>query len=134
MPLYALNAASQADLEAGTSLSTVVTPARQQFHPSAAKAWAEFNSAGTLAASYNIASITDSGAGDFAAVIATDFSSGAWTALMFSGRATGPVPLICSAINTTAAGSLEIATYNVGGSKTDASSPDQYHFAAFGDQ
>src|SRR3990167_6051231 len=46
-------AATQANQEAGSSLVTIVTPGRQQFHPSAAKAWVQYDSTGTLTSSYN---------------------------------------------------------------------------------
>ena len=67
--------ATQAELEAGASTTVYTSPGRQQFHPSASKAWVRFDSAGTVAASYNITSITDSGAGDWTVNIGTDFSS-----------------------------------------------------------
>lgn len=61
------SAASQSDQETATSITTYVTPGRQQFHPSAPKAWARIAySAGTPAiqASYNVTSLTDHGTGD----------------------------------------------------------------------
>ena len=36
-------AAAQADQETATSITTAVTPGRQHFHPSSAKAWCKFN-------------------------------------------------------------------------------------------
>ena len=59
--------ATQAQQETGTSVATLVSPGRQQYHPSALKAWARVeNTAGTPTAdtSYNVASLTDSGTGD----------------------------------------------------------------------
>lgn len=66
---------SQADLEAASSTMLIVTPGRLHFHPSAAKAWVKWNNAGTIAASYNVTSMTDNGTGNFTITIATDFSS-----------------------------------------------------------
>lgn len=60
-------AASQAEQEAGSSTTVYVSPGRQQFHPSAAKAWVNFNGTGTVAIrrAYNVTSITDNGVGDY---------------------------------------------------------------------
>lgn len=58
--------AAQSNQETGTSGATYVSPSVQQFHPSAAKAWAYITySAGTPAAtaSYNVSSVTDTGTG-----------------------------------------------------------------------
>lgn len=72
-----LTDASQAQQETATATTVYVTPGRQQYHPSAAKAWVNFNGTGTVAirASYNVSSITDSGAGDYIVNWDTDFSS-----------------------------------------------------------
>lgn len=71
-------AATQAEMETGSSTTAVVTPGRQQFHPSAAKAWVIFNGTGTPAVitSYNVdSSITDNGTCDYTLSWTTDFSS-----------------------------------------------------------
>lgn len=55
-------AASQSDQETGTSTTTVVTPGRQQFHPSAAKAWVQLHHVAgtpTIDSSYNVTSLSD---------------------------------------------------------------------------
>jgi hypothetical protein len=77
-------AASQAEQEAGSSTTVAVTPGRQQFHPSAAKAWINFDGTGTpaVSASYNMdgsTPITEHGTGDYTLNIATDFSSAAYS-------------------------------------------------------
>lgn len=69
--------AAQSDQETATSTTTYVSPGRQQYHPSAAKAFAWITySAGTpsLARSYNIGSITDSGTGFATLTFTTNFS------------------------------------------------------------
>lgn len=73
--------ASQADQEAGTSVSGAVTPARQQFHPSAAKAWCMATNGGVVSAGYNMTSVTDVGVGLITFTWATDFSSGTYCAV-----------------------------------------------------
>ena len=69
--------ATQAQQETATATNVLVTPGRQQFHPSAAKAWVTFNGTGTVAigASYNVSSITDNGTGDYTVNFTTVFSS-----------------------------------------------------------
>ena len=70
-------AATQAQQETGTATTVYVSPGRQQYHASAAKAWVNFNGTGTPAArvSQNISSITDNATGDFTVNMTTAFSS-----------------------------------------------------------
>lgn len=71
--------AAQSDQETATSTTLAVTPGRQQFHPSACKAWCSFNGTGTPAMNgtpYNFdASITDGGAGIYSLTFTNDLSS-----------------------------------------------------------
>lgn len=67
-------AATQAEMETGTSTTVGVTPGRQQFHPSAAKAWVQWNGS-TVLASYNVSSVTDNGSADQTINFTTAFSS-----------------------------------------------------------
>lgn len=72
-----VTAAAQSDQETATSTTTVVTPAVQQFHPSANKAWAFFAVSGgatNLLASYNVSSVTYVGAGQYSANFTNAFS------------------------------------------------------------
>jgi hypothetical protein len=82
--------ASQTDQETSTSTTAAVNPAVQQFHPSAAKFWANINGASSAAlrVSYNITSLTDNGTGDNTLTIATDFSGADWVAASM-GRSSG---------------------------------------------
>lgn len=59
--------ATQANQEAGSSTTALVTSGRQHFHPSAAKAWVTFDGSGTpaISSSYNVTSITDNGVGNY---------------------------------------------------------------------
>jgi hypothetical protein len=73
-------AATQANQETATSTTTFVSPGRQQFHPSACKAWANGDFAGAIkggagVGSYNIASVTDAGAGTQTFNLTVPFSS-----------------------------------------------------------
>lgn len=97
-------AAAQADQETATSTTTYVSPGRQQNHPSAAKAWVNFNGAGTIAirGSYNVSSITDNGAGDYTVVFTTAMSSANFAALVTAGEktATWGIPLFAATAST----------------------------------
>lgn len=67
--------ATQSEQEAGTATS-FVTPAVQQFHQSAAKAWVRFaGSDGTISGSYNVSSVTDVATGRQTVNWDTDFSN-----------------------------------------------------------
>lgn len=68
--------ATQADMETATSTTTVVTPLRQKFHPSAVKAWAITDGlASPTFVGYNVTSLTDNGVGDISFNFTTSFSS-----------------------------------------------------------
>lgn len=70
--------AVQSEMEAASSTSVAVTPGRQHFHPGMAKAWAYITVSGgtpTATASYNVASVTDNGAGTFKVNFTTSMSS-----------------------------------------------------------
>ena len=66
--------ATQANQETATSTATLVTPGRQQFHPSATKFWVNATNSGGINASYNVASITDGGTGLVTVTYTTAFS------------------------------------------------------------
>jgi hypothetical protein len=67
--------ATQAEMEAGTSTTVVVTPGRQHYHKSALKAWGNFTVAGATTAGYNVDTPTDNGTGDITVNYTTDFSA-----------------------------------------------------------
>src|SRR3954469_8844328 len=72
--------ATQAQQEAGTATKQLVSPAVQQFHPSAAKAWTTFNGTSanpiTVGAGYNITgTVAKNGTGDYTITFTTAFSS-----------------------------------------------------------
>lgn len=76
-------AATQADQETATSTTTFVSPGRQQYHPSAAKAWIRWDNSGgtpTDLASYNVSSLTDNGVGDTTINFSTNFSGAEYAA------------------------------------------------------
>lgn len=122
--------ATQAQMEAGASTAVPVTPARQHFHPSAAKAWAILNVPGgvpQIDASYNVASVTDGGVGVAIVTYTTVFSSTNYAPLCVSYRNTTG---ICHIANYTA-NNATMHSRDAGNSLGD---PFGYAFAAFGDQ
>lgn len=70
-----VTAAVKADQTTATSTTVAVVPGVQQYHPSAAKAWVNFTGAsGTINASYNVASVSRSGAGNYTVNFTTAFA------------------------------------------------------------
>ena len=70
-----VTAAVQSDQETSTSTSVAVVPGVQQFHPSAAKAWARFQgNPVVIKSSYNVASINRNSAGIWTVTFTTAFS------------------------------------------------------------
>lgn len=135
-------AASQAEMEAASSLTTYVSPGREKYHPGVAKAWVNFNGTGTpaITASYNVASITDRGAGLYTINFTTSFSSTAYVATgsaMKSVDATdnGNTYVQFGGANTTTvqktAGSCQMAT---GYSSSTLQDSVDIYAAFFGDQ
>lgn len=96
------------------------------------KAWAKFNSAGTVAASHNITSVTKNGTGDWTVTIATDFSSANYCGLVSGGIENNVLIYACAA---QAAGTFQILAKDMtNAAATDPSTPDAIFFAAFGAQ
>jgi len=130
--------ASQSVQETATATDTAVTPATQQYHPSAAKWWLKASvSAGTpsISSSYNNTSITDNNQGDIAATIATDFSSANWScqALCMGPLSTqGRVPWVADSGQS--AGAVQIVCYTVGSSSPSPTDPTAWYFSGLGDQ
>jgi hypothetical protein len=101
-------AATQAEQEAATSITTYVSPGRQQFHPGHPKAWVSYTSitTTTIYASYNVTSLTDNGTGDTTINFITSFAS-----INYAASAA------CSSDNTNLI-NAQISTSNVAGNPT----------------
>jgi hypothetical protein len=131
-----LAAATQAEMEAGTSTSVYVSPGRQQFHVSAAKAWISYTYSGgtpTSQLNYNVSSLTDNGTGDATINFATAFSTTAFTFVGSSQTATSVVGFLWgpwTQVPTTTSFRV-IAYYYAGATVFD----NLYNYAVFfGDQ
>lgn len=116
--------ATQAEQETGTDVDNLVSSGRQHFHPSAAKGWVKYAGAsGTVAGSYNVASVTNNGTGDETVNWATDFSTTNYAVVFTSSS-------FRSALGTIAAGTTQILTFDSLSAAEDAAS---VHVIAFGD-
>lgn len=128
--------ATQADMEAGTSLTAMVTPGRQHFHQSAVKCWGEFTAnSTTILASYNITSVADTATGTMTVTIATDFSSANWCCMVT--RAEDDLTLVYSSTyNAKTAGVVALNSAVEAGSGSDPTSSSgnaSWSFCGLGD-
>jgi hypothetical protein len=126
-------AASQAEQETGSSTSVYVSPGRQQYHQSAAKAWGLItHSAGTpsLTTGYNVASISDGGGGITNINLTTAFSSVNYivvVTIIFAGSA---VSSRSAYYTVTDVDTFQVVTEQADGTNTDHS----FSFVCYGDQ
>jgi hypothetical protein len=121
--------ATQAEVETGTTINKVVTPGRQQFHPSAAKGWAKIQTDGALLAQRNVSGITVNGPGDITVYWGTPFSNEhyAVVASMVSDE-----DLRATVANSTfGSGTTRILVRNASGVLVH---PNYYLIVAYGDQ
>ena len=121
--------ATQAEMEAGSVITSFVTPGRTQHHPGVAKAWVKYeqDSGHSAAASYNVASVTDAGVGQTTIAWDTDFSTADYvvTGTSVNGEF---MDMLESSI---AAGSIDARTRALDNSGVDNSNN---WVVAFGDQ
>jgi hypothetical protein len=146
-------AATQAEMETGTSTAVFSTPGRQHYHKGHPKCAAKVTvSAGTptlqSGPSYNITSITDSGEGRLTITIATDFSSAHWVcnASIEAQGSAGPAGFIYIVLIDTAgqaAGSVVLECWQLlcDGApsaavepEVDIADPVSWHMIGIGDQ
>lgn len=131
--------ATQAEMEGGSSTTVVVTPGRQHYHPSAAKAWGKFGVAANVLASYNITSLTDTGTGVIAVTIATDFSSSNYSCVV-AVEATATTWAVANTREchirsaTLAAGTVSFDCIDNTATTSLVKDPTTWHCAMFGDQ
>ena len=104
-------AASQGEQETGSRTTVFTSPGRQQYHPSAAKAWVLFDGTGTpaITTGYNVSSITDNGVGDYTINFTTSFSSANY---IITGIANFTTNAAWVGISSLAAGAARIRTAN----------------------
>ena len=123
-------AATQAQQETATALTAPVTPARQQYHPSAAKGWALIGgTTANIIASYNVSSTVDVSVGRMTVVWDVDFSSASYAVVCSGTNGTALTIMVVPSVRT--AGQLDFYSLNTVNSGSD---PTEYNVAAFGDQ
>jgi hypothetical protein len=107
-----ISAASQAQQQAASSTSVYVSPGRQQFHPSAASFWVDFNGAdGSRFAYYNVSSVTRNSAGNYTITIPNNFSSSNYVVQITVRRASGIGNPVSTIVNAQDSASVTILTY-----------------------
>lgn len=117
--------ATQAEQETGTATDKLVTPGRQKFHPSAAKAWGKINSSGTLLVGYNVTTAkTSTGVYTITFVVAMSGNDYAVNANTGGGAAQAVSP------STLVAASFRLNNFNFSGALVDG----EIHFSVYGDQ
>lgn len=122
-------AATQAQMEAASSNTVFATPLNLNWHPGVAKMWLKCGASGNILASLNITSVSDTGVGQVAVTIATDFSSADYVILGTAESSdTGQRYVV---IRNQAAGTFDAYCDNQSGSDVD---PVSWYFAGFGDQ
>ena len=122
-----LAAASQAEMEAGSSNTVAVTPGRLQHGKGSAKVWCTWEANGSINVSYNVSSITDTGTGDWDINYTTNFSSTNYVAVS-TAHITGTA--LIASNGARAVDDIQINIRNTSGSLTDANC----YTVIFGDQ
>ncbi len=119
-------AATQAEQETGSSTAVAVTPGRQKYHQSAAKAWVSVNSSGSIFDSFGVTSVTDTGTGQATVNFSTDFANANYCTVQSCEGGS-----FITSCTTIAVGSVLLRCFTDGGSLQD---PSTYFAAFFGDQ
>lgn len=127
--LAAASMATQADQETASSVVLAVSPGRQQYHPSAAKAWIFWTIAGAIEASYGISSLTDNGVGDFTLVFSVTFTSAAYASVITVADRNPPVIV---GYDANLASGIGVKSRDVTGALAD--SAGHYSAVFYGDQ
>lgn len=116
-------AASQAQQEAASATNVYTSPGRQQYHPSAAKAWVTWTgiTTTTILASYGVSSLTDNGSGDTTINFTTAFSTAnyGFTFCQIQSAASNGASGGIKFGTTPAVGSITMVSVNGAGLATD---------------
>lgn len=124
--------AVQSEMEAASSTTLAVTPGRQHFHPSSAKAWVNFDGTNTptIRGDYNVDSITDSSAGDWVVNIDTNLSSTNSFVPVASGSGATIGNAVLIKTQVTGVGTVALNIEDTGGTEADI---ENIYLAVFGD-
>jgi len=117
--VISVGAATQAQMEAATAVDAIVTPGRQQYHPSAAKAWCAMDLSAnvvtttcSLLASHNVSFVQKASVGRITVNFTVPFSSANYTALGMAANGAGSTFLGVQH-NTTASRSVDAFSLQV---------------------
>lgn len=102
---------------------------------SSPKVWLNMNGAGTTVNdSFNVTSVADTGTGRITITIGTDFANATYVCVATLASNGGGAAVLIAAVKdaTIAVGSIEVDSFNTGGSVADP--VEGYHIAMFGDQ
>jgi hypothetical protein len=133
-----IQVAVQSDMETATSVTTAVTPGRQHYHPSAAKAWVSCGVAADIQQSYNITSLTDTGTGIVTITINVDFAAATYC-VVAQVEMTGTTYAVASAREvhirsaTRATGSVALDCIDDTATTELVKDPTTYHCVMYGD-
>lgn len=121
--------ATQANQETGSATNLVVTPGRQQYHPSAVKAWGAVANGGaaSLTSGYNVASVSRTALGIVTVTFTTAFSA----SNVYACTATAVGAGVVASASITSASVVTITTYyTIGAANID----NGFMVSCFGDQ
>lgn len=131
----AFPSATTSDEATGTSTGAYTSPGRQQSHLSAAKAWAEIQTTGAIAAGYNVAASTGVATGTVTVNFSTAFSSVNFCVVAtheFTGSNTAATTLNTTIDSTPGGSSVVVKTVRL--SDFANSNPNYWHVICFGAQ
>lgn len=134
---FSVDAATQADQETSTSTTKPVTPGRQQFHPSAVKAWVSFTgSTGAVQQSFNLGSLTRNSVGDFTFNFSTSFSAATYLVQISAENTNATTGGIVARIRTggRATGSVRVQFFSLDSPTYSLADPDVGFILCMGDQ
>ena len=129
-----VTAAAKSDQNSASSNTLAVTPANQQYHPSAVKAWVNFQGgSGSINGSYNVTSVTRNGVGDYNVNFTTAFANGNYCPNVTPTSQTvgSGFAGMMGAVGTISAGSAEIYTNFTGASGQHSSADAVTVYASF---
>lgn len=135
-----IEVANATEMEAATDVLKAVVPGYQHKHPGHPKFWGIVTVSGgtpTLAASYNVAGITDTGTGLLGVLIDTNMSSAAYAVVVSSEKASTGSTSASDGRNAgvrNATLTAEIVTLECNDFNSALKDPASWHFVGLGDQ
>lgn len=114
--------ATTAEVATGTDTARAVTPQGVGYHQGVAKSWVQFAGTGTVTIqdSYNVASITDAGTGNYTVNIDTDHANDDYCAVATAGVSGNRVYTDLATKSSFAVGTYKIITSDAAGTLIDA--------------